>query len=293
MLRKFRRKLQNSVKNGIRQHIIWTYKALGRANEDYRIVRDRLRSRFPDMPVSHGFKVYSQCDEDGIIEHILTKLGIQQPTFFECGCGSGVENNTHYLLLKGARGAWKDASQTAIDMIRDGLGALVFPNRLHVECGMISAHSIAADLHKACEFLSVDQLDFVSIDIDSYDANVIEAIVTSRHRPALICVEYIAKWPPNFEIRVTHLPRGWRHDDYVGASLLTFVNILTDYRLVSCSASGANAFFVRSDLADSFPVHDIEDLYQPSRSHLIHMTPGHAPTLKFLRDRLSADQHSA
>jgi hypothetical protein len=288
IFRKLRRKVRVGIKTSIRAHILWSYSALGRANEDYRVVRERLQSEFPEMPISHGFKVYSQCDEDGIIEHIFAKLAVKHPTFFECGCGSGVENNTHYLLLKGGRGVWKDASAPAIDMIRQGLGGLDFPGHLRVECGMITPGGIVADLDAACRFVGVDALDFVSIDIDSYDADIAEAIMASAHRPKVLCMEYIAKWPPNFATRARHLPKGWRGDDYVGASLLTFVHILSaSYELVSCSASGANAFFVRRDLSEAFPKYSLSELYQPARSHLIHVTPGHAPSLKYLRDVLS------
>ena len=52
----------------------------------------------------HGFKVYSQNDEDGIIEHIFREVGVKSRHFVEIGVGNGLTNNTLYLLLKGWTG---------------------------------------------------------------------------------------------------------------------------------------------------------------------------------------------
>ena len=54
----------------------------------------------------YGFKVYSQNDEDGIIQEILNRIGETSKTFVEFGVGNGLENNTLTLLLKGWHGLW-------------------------------------------------------------------------------------------------------------------------------------------------------------------------------------------
>ena len=53
------------------------------------------------MLIPHGLKVYSQADEDGIIQEIFKRLGVLKKTFIEIGVGDGTENNTLYLLLQG------------------------------------------------------------------------------------------------------------------------------------------------------------------------------------------------
>ena len=87
-------------------------------------LRAEVSAKTPGNPCAYGFKVYSQCDEDGIIEYILSKLGDLNRSFIEIGCGRGVENNTHYLLLKGYRGCWVDGSPENIAIIQNGLGGL-------------------------------------------------------------------------------------------------------------------------------------------------------------------------
>jgi hypothetical protein len=55
-----------------------------------------------------GFKVYSQCDEDGIIQEIFRRIGTDNRRFIEIGCGDGSENCTAYLLHQGWSGLWID-----------------------------------------------------------------------------------------------------------------------------------------------------------------------------------------
>ena len=48
-----------------------------------------------------GQKVYSQCDEDGMIREIFRRIGETNKTFVEFGVGDGLENNTLALLFEG------------------------------------------------------------------------------------------------------------------------------------------------------------------------------------------------
>ena len=75
----------------------------------------------PENPAGFGYKVYSQADEDGIIDHICGRLGIENGSFAEIGCGDGRENNSHCLLLKGWRGVWIDGDSANIAAIRAAL----------------------------------------------------------------------------------------------------------------------------------------------------------------------------
>jgi hypothetical protein len=68
-------------------------------------------------PALHGFKVYSQSDEDGIIEHIFGRLPQLTKTFIKIGCGNGLENNFHFLVLKGYKGSWVDGNAEKIACI--------------------------------------------------------------------------------------------------------------------------------------------------------------------------------
>lgn len=253
---------------------------------DFEHLRDRLAVQTPGNPAIHGFKVYSQSDEDGIIEHILERLPKQTKTFIEIGCGDGLQNNSHFLLLKEYKGCWADANAEKIAFIERELGRLKL-DRLLVEAQLVSITNIEQLISNFCVFIGTTEPDFFSLDIDGNDLHVLkEALKTFR--PLTICAEYNPKFPPPHEITMPYDPdHKWASDDFQGASLEAFCNLLSaTYKLVSCNLSGVNAFFVRRDVAASYPDYSSKELYQPFREHLRELRSFHKPSLKWLRAML-------
>lgn len=78
----------------------------------------------------HGFKVYSQNDEDGILEQIFARIGSGSESFVEIGVGNGLENNTAYLMQKGWSGVWIDASASNASYITAEFAQLIASKRL-------------------------------------------------------------------------------------------------------------------------------------------------------------------
>lgn len=256
----------------------------------------RLRHEFcaamPDNPAAHGFKVYSQSDEDGIIETICRSLGLERGTFVEIGCGAGHENNTHYLLLKGWRGVWIDGDAANIAQIRAALPMAA--DLLCVTQCVVLAENVANLLHEQLTALgSNPSIDLLSIDIDGNDLPVALAAVEASS-PKVLVVEYNAKFPYPMALYVKYDPaHSWGNDDYHGASLGAWVEALgTKYRLICCNLAGTNAFFVRSDFSDSFPIHDPSKLYQPARFYLTALRSGHAASLSFLANYIRSHSGS-
>jgi hypothetical protein len=247
-----------------------------------------IRARMPDNPVLKGFKVYSQVDEDGIIEAICSKLpsSSQTKNFIEIGCGRGIENNTHFLALKGYRGVWVDGSDTNINFINSQLPGLASSKKLRVEKQFVTVSNVRQLLQSYVNFLGTDKIEFFTLDIDGNDVFVL-AEAMKVVKPAIVCVEYNGKFPPTLSASIkrndTH---SWESDDYHGATLPRFVEALPEYTLVCCSIAGTNAFFVRNDLTGNFTKYSMEDLYRPARYELVRRTSGHAPSTKWLRDIL-------
>ena len=67
--------------------------------------------------INYGFKVYSQADEDGIIEEILNRISSSSKTFIELGVQNGKECNTTYLLKSGWKGLWVDMSTNLNELL--------------------------------------------------------------------------------------------------------------------------------------------------------------------------------
>jgi hypothetical protein len=231
-----------------------------------------------ENPALWGRKVYSQFDEDGIIERIFEVIG-NGSTFIEIGCGNGLENNTHFLLLKGWYGMWVDGSKENISAISQNLPK---SKRLIVMHEFVNAEN-AVSLVKRFPF---GIPDFLSLDIDGNDLPVLQRLLSALS-PKVICVEYNAKFKPPLSIAIKYDPRHvWVGDDYHGASLQAFVDALHGYTLVACNLVGANAFFVRKDLASGFHRYSPQELYQPLRLHLLQMQSGHPASYRFLADAL-------
>lgn len=248
-------------------------------------IREAARQKTPENPMLWGRKVYSQTDEDGILEFIFEKTGGGK-VFVEMGCGDGTENNTHFLLLKGWRGVWIDASESSVEFIRRQLGP--DSQRLAVRRVFLNAWNCVDTVREALRAIGCTEPDLLSLDVDGNDLHLLEKILAGM-KPGVLCVEYNARFPYPMAISVAYREEhAWQMDDYHGASLGAFVALAKKhgYLLVACSAAGTNAFFVRADLAGSFAAYDPADLYQPARYFLTELSSGFRPTLNYLRDAL-------
>jgi hypothetical protein len=254
-------------------------------------LKAEIRESTPDNIVLSGYKVFSQFDEDGIIQAMLARLPADRlsRTAIEIGCGDGLENNTHFLLLKGFSACWIDGSPKNIAAVRRGLGMTAdAKTRLRVTERFVTTDAIEAVIDESCAFLGVTDPDFFSLDIDGNDLHVLVAALGS-FSPKIICVEYNGKFPPPVSLAIRYDPaHSWAFDDYQGASLQAFCDVLTGYTLITCNIAGANAFFVRNDFSDRFPSYPVEKLFRPLRGHLRLWAAGHPPSLKWLRNSLES-----
>jgi hypothetical protein len=233
-------------------------------DQEIRAIHADLRQRTPDNPALGGFKVFSQVDEDG----------------------NGSENNTHYLALQGWKGVWVDGSAENIGTIAAAI-PLDTPALL-VQQMFITRDNIAAATAAWLARLG-GGVDLLSLDIDGNDAAVLDRILTVVE-PRVLVLEYNGKFPPPLKLSVAYkADHAWGGDDYYGSSLQVFVDQLDGrYRLVSCGISGANAYFVRADVAGAFTPYTTQQLYMAARHHLIQRRGAASASLKFLRDLVVA-----
>ena len=69
-----------------------------------------------------GYKVFSQNDEDGIIQSIFKDIGIENKLFIEIGIGDGIENNSHNLILQNFLEAAKQTNFTGKIIYSSSIG---------------------------------------------------------------------------------------------------------------------------------------------------------------------------
>ena len=221
----------------------------------------------------HGCKVWSQQDEDGILEEIFRRIGTASRSFVEFGVGNGRECNTLKLLVEGWRGLWMETGAENCERIRRVFAAQLAEGRLELLQVSVTPGNILS-LIGGSRAASASELDLLSIDIDGNDYHVLQA--SQSLRPRVLVIEYNGKYPPPMDLVLPYdADHAWDGSDYVGASLQAIANLAArlGYRLVGTNITGVNAFFVRSDLAaDHFADGDAASLYNPARFWL---TPGY------------------
>jgi hypothetical protein len=195
-----------------------------------------------------GYKVYSQNDEDGIIQEIFKRIGTTNKTFVEFGVQDGLESNCHFLLFTGWKGLWIEGDEIFFKRLREYFSKPLLANRLTAINSFITTDNIN-------ELISVygkttGEIDLLSIDIDGNDYWIWEKI--NCIQPHVVVIEYNAKFPPPcewvMEYNAEHI---WDYSDNHGASLKS-LELLGDrlgYSLVGTNMNGVNAFFVKKELA--------------------------------------------
>lgn len=248
--------------------------------ERERYTRDLLaeaRHQDPKRLLRYGGKVYSQCDEDGIIQEIFRRIGTASKFFVEFGVEDGLENNTLKLLLEGWSGLWLEASPTHVASIETRFRDVIEAGRLRIRNAFIDRDNINDLLRTHAD----GEVDLLSIDIDGNDIYILERLEAVR--PRVVVIEYNGKFPPPMSIAQAYDPQHrWRGTDYGGASLAAIAKVAeaVGYVLVGCNLVGVNAFLVRRDLVGAHfcAPYTAENHYEPARYFLWQTFPaGHAP----------------
>lgn len=192
-----------------------------------------------------GYKVFSQQDEDGIIDEIFNRIGRSSRKFVEMGLETGVECNTTNLLFQKWSGLWVESNEKNVETMKKNFSKFL-NDTLQVHSEKISTTNVNQILSK---YFDPDaEIDLLSIDIGMHTFHVLEMIQTIN--PRVIVTEYNAKYGPIIDWSVKYDQTAeWDNTDYFGASLHSFEKMMKkkDYYLVGCNVTGVNAFFVRKD----------------------------------------------
>lgn len=214
--------------------------------------------------LKHGYKVFSQQDEDGIIDEIFERIGHKNKKFIEIGLETGIECNTTNLLYQNWSGLWIESNKKSIIEIKKNFSKFL-KNNLNLHCAKIIPSNVNSIITKY--FSHNIEIDLMSIDIGVHTYHVLEAI--NAVKPRVIVTEYNAKYGSKLDWKVDYDENAnWDNTDYFGASLNAFEKMLRkkDYRLVGCNVTGINAFFVRSD--------ELKNKFEENTSSKFHFIEG-------------------
>jgi hypothetical protein len=234
--------------------------ALGRIELRQNISRENL-----DI-VDSEFKVFSQWGEDGIIQHIVNNIPIENPIFIEFGVETYTESNTRFLLVNNNwSGLVIDGSQNNIDYIK--ADSIYWRYNLKAECSFIDKDNINQIIKKNG---IAGEIGLLSVDIDGNDYWVWDAINVVN--PAIIVCEYNSLWGAKKSVTTPYKADFSRNDAhpsnlYYGASIQALVDLANHkgYALVAGNRAGNNVFFVRYDLLNGLPTLSAEQAWVKSQ----------------------------
>ena len=232
-------------------------------HKDIEEFKNKLRIDNPKNLIPYGYKMYSQGDEDGIINEIFNRIGETNKIFVEFGSGNGLAGNTLALLFKNWSGLWIDGSLDDINEVKMGFPKTIESGRLMVTHALITKNNINELISSK---IKNEEIDLLSVDIDGNDYHIFNEITCIK--PRVVVMEY--NWhfvPPTLYCMNYNEKYKWQQDDCFGASLKFLeINLAQrGYCLVGCCLVGNNAFFVREDL--------VEDKFLEPFSAEMHFEP--------------------
>jgi cell fate (sporulation/competence/biofilm development) regulator YlbF (YheA/YmcA/DUF963 family) len=190
-------------------------------------------------------RVHSPNGEDGIIQEILHRIGVEARYFVECGVKSGTQSNCARLVVQeNWTGLFVESEPAKFQELTE-----CYHSSWGVRCldATVSSRNIE---HLLAENGVPFSLDVLAINIEGNDYWVWNAL--NRWRPRLIVIGYNSYYPPSKKwVMQENLDHKWDGTSHYGASLasLTALGRKKSYTLVTTDSNGKTAFFVRDDLA--------------------------------------------
>jgi len=201
----------------------------------------RLRTFLSKMKrkLSDDFKVtFSQCGEDVIIDHIFTVLKKNRITYLDIGAHSPTYlSNTHYFYLKGSRGVCVEADPSLIPAFKRqrpddvclnvGVGREEGEGDFYVmsaptlntfskeeaeryqSYGQHRIQRVSKIALRTVNHIIEEQFkvapDFVSLDVEGMDLDILRSFDFSVFRPTVFCIETLTYVEDKSERKITEI----------------------------------------------------------------------------------------
>ncbi len=198
----------------------------------------------------YEYKITSQNNEDGIIDHIFSKIP-NNKYFIEIGF-SFYECNSLNLIKNGWNGKLIDVDKDECLSLKR-LSAFFYPkSKIEITNKKILKENINELVFSG---LKGSVLDFFSLDIDGNDYWVLKELDVEKIN--VICCEYNHYIGNNVKKTIPYNPNHvWKNNGCFGASLEAITNLLEakGFCLIAVESSGTNAFYVKKKFADKFEI---------------------------------------
>jgi hypothetical protein len=198
---------------------------------------------------SFEFKVFSQFGDDGIIQHLISRIPIKNKTFIEFGVEDFFESNTRFLMMKDNwEGFVMDGSQENIDRLVQS--NFYWKYQLKAQTEFITKENINGALEKS----GFDyDIGILHIDLDGNDYWIWKEI--DKYSPRILIIEYNSVFGSDNSWSIPYQPDFQRFKAhysglYWGVSLPALFELgeTKGYDFVGSNLGGNNAYFVRKDV---------------------------------------------
>ncbi len=184
--------------------------------------------------------VYSPCGDEGVIDMIMTRIGVHKGSFVEFNGHDGIEmNTTRVLAERGWKGVYIQPDPALFQMMKLNFNA--YPKILCLQEFVAPSETAGSTIDQILDrHFPNDQIDVISINIDGLDHLVLKNL---KRKPKLIVIRGGMFWHPMMQLEVP--------DEIAAKNMQQPIIVMTKiakekgYELV-CSTS--NAFFIRKDL---------------------------------------------
>ena len=206
----------------------------------------------------YEYKITSQNNEDGIIEHIFSKIP-NQKKFVEIGFNF-YEFNSLNLIKNDWNGKLIDIDSDEC-LVLNSLLKNFFPNsKVLIDARRVTKENVNDVVFSSIE----DKIDFFSIDIDGNDYWILDSL--NLNKINVICCEYNHWLGKNVKKTMPYQPNhNFKNNGYYGASLLAISNLLNKkgFDLIAVESSGTNAFFVNKKFSSNFNRLSVAESWKP------------------------------
>jgi hypothetical protein len=198
---------------------------------------------------NYSFSIFSQFNEDGIVQFIIENLNIKNRSFIEIGVENYEEANTRFLLENNCwNGLIIDSSKENINYVKKQ--NYYWKYNLRVSDNFVTKENIN-EIILNNSFSG--NIGLLSIDIDGNDYWVWDAI--SSINPDVLIIEYNSLFGSEKSLTLKYeqnfvRPNRGIYRCLYGASLKALTNLSEKkgYSLVAVNSNGNNAFYVRNEL---------------------------------------------
>ena len=201
---------------------------------------------------------YSFAGEWEYLSLLRDRLGLTAGYVVDIAASDGVTQSCTLPLFRDPK--WQGL---AVEADRDKFALLAYAYRefagTRLASALVTPPTVGA-LLRAFEVPA--RFEILNLDIDSYDLDVVDALLR-EYQPALISMEVNEKVPPPLDFtipyRADHVYQG---DHFYGCSIVAAHRVLTGYGYVLTGMHYNNAFFVRGDLGPRVPALTAVEAYQ-------------------------------